>query len=175
MRVSSIIRITSVYLLVSALICLFYLAIAILKYDLNSINSWVSIAFPGLVIGVAIFNNIDILTFRKIERTLRQKLNINGIICAIQVLSFSTDDFLYQYVQGIRLVLIASFDHSTKNVSFGRAFDPMVLDFEILFSSSNYTSIGVNLIPLSIAVFSFLWGRKYKEMVPKKAKRENTT
>lgn len=163
MKLINAYKIVCIYLLLTALLSVFYLAMVIFRHELIGVNAWFSIVFSAILIGVTIFNNSLILYKRKLDNDIVQKMMVNGVIGGIQVLAISTDGFYYQYVQGSRLMLALTYEHLTSKLGWGGFFDLMALEFHVRFDTSDHTTIGVNLIMLSVMVFSLWMANVFKE------------
>ncbi|SEL95159.1 hypothetical protein [Parapedobacter koreensis] len=163
MKTRNVIKIISVYLLLSALTCVFYLFLVIFKQEeLNTLGAWFSVVVPGLIIGVTIFNAIDTLVSKR-QDSLRRGSVINGVIFALQSITLFTDGFYYRYTQGNKLFFFINFEHLTKDIRWGIYFEPMVLDFNLKFDSSDNTLVGINFMALVLAVVSFWMAGIVKE------------
>ncbi|MGK6353517.1 hypothetical protein [Parapedobacter sp. DT-150] len=164
MKINTGIKIISIYLLLSALICVFYLILVVIKMELNSTGAWLSVIVPGLIIAVTILNAINVLASKK-RGSLIKGSTINGAVLALQILTLAMDGFYYRYTQGNKFFVFVNYEHLTKNVRWGSYFEPMVLDFNLKFDPSENTLVGINLLALVLATVSFWMAHVLKKRI----------
>src|SRR5690606_21178695 len=115
MKANSLIRIITIYLLLSAFICAFYLLLLVITQELNTLGAVLSVIVPSLLVAITFFNSINVLV-SKSNLVLIRGTTINGIILAIQTITVFTEGFYYRYTQGSNLFFFISFLRSTKGV-----------------------------------------------------------
>lgn len=165
MKADTLIRIITIYLLLSAFLCVFYLLLLVITQDLNTFWAVLSVVVPSLLVAITIFNSINVLV-SKSNVVLIRGATINGIILAIQSLTVFTEGFYYRYTQGNNLFFFISIERSTKAVLWDIYLELAVLDFDLKFAPSEYTLIGVNMLALGLAIVSF-WMAKQLELEEK--------
>src|SRR5690606_16008695 len=165
MKADTLIRIITIYLLLSAFICVFYLLVLVITQDLNTLGAVLSVVVPSLLVAITIFNSIDVL-LSKSNVVLIRGATINGIILAIQSLTLFTEGFYYRYTQGNNLFFFIIIERSTKAILWDIYLELAVFDFDLKFAPSEYTLIGVNMLALGLAIISF-WTAKQLELEEK--------
>ena len=159
MKANSLIRIITIYLLLSAFICAFYLLLLVITQELNTLGAVLSVIVPSLLVAITFFNSINVLV-SKSNLVLIRGTTINGIILAIQTITVFTEGFYYRYTQGSNLFFFISIERSTKAVLWDIYLELAVLDFDLKFAPSEYTLIGVNMMALGLAIVSFLMAKQ---------------
>jgi hypothetical protein len=147
MKIKHVSKIVSIYMLISSIMCIYFLIILLFSVEVTTSNIYFMLIFAIIMISLTIFNNIGLLKARGHDG-LSDKFIINAIIFGLQVFSVVTDGFYYKYVQGSNLNVFWVFENGSNHVQRGAYWDIMIFDFSLKFEPADDVLIGFNLIAL---------------------------
>lgn len=147
----------SLYLFITGILSLFSVAVNIFQ---NGIYGFFWILEPVLItiIIVTIVNNFKIL--KSLSAISSYALLTNAIINIIQVINVSFDGFQFKFNQGWQTTVYVNVENSTRKVTCGAYFQDFTYFFNIKFINSQYSVVGLNLIPCLLFLFYYHWFRK---------------
>ena len=151
-------KISSIYLVISAIISLFFITVIIFQYEITGIF-WFTMPLCILVVVVSILNNYNIL----VQPLQINKLNllINMCVSFLQMPLITVNGFQFKYNQGLQLIAYLKLSRESKEAKVGIYFENFNHLLNVKFLEINYSIIGIDLVTLFLFLF-YLYQFKLK-------------
>jgi hypothetical protein len=147
----------SFYLFLTGILSLFSIAVNIFQNGIYGLF-WILEPILITIMMVTIVNNFKIL--KSLSAISSSALLTNAIINIIQIINVSFDGFQFKFNQGWQTTVYVNIENSTRKVTCGAYFQDFTYFFNIKFINSQYSVVGLNLIPCLLFLFYYHWYRK---------------